>query len=247
MATDRKDWVIVTGGNGSLGRGAVDRFLGRERQVLSLDQLHDEPPRHASDRLVQRPVDLASAASVDAVLLEAIPRTDRIALLVNAVGQIVNEPILALRGAVLQPHSEERWRATIEANLTAPFIIASRVAARMARTGGGAIINFSSIVASGNPGQVAYGAAKAGVEGLTVAMARELGPFGIRVNAVAPGFIDVPSTRAALDEERLATLAGATPLRRLGQLDEILDAIDFLADNAFVSGVVLDVNGGLRL
>jgi len=247
MATDRQGWVIVTGGNGSLGDGAVSRFLSRNRQVLSLDRLHDESPGHASDRLVQRSVDLASADAVEAILRDTIPRTDRIALLVNAVGQIVNEPIVALRGAVLQPHSEERWRATIEANLTAPFIIASRVAARMARAGGGAIINFSSIVARGNTGQAAYGAAKAGVEGLTVAMARELGPFGIRVNAVAPGFIDVPSTRAALDEERLATLAGATPLRRLGQLAEILDAIDFLADNAFVSGVVLDVNGGLRL
>lgn len=247
MAAERTEWVIVAGGEGSIGTGVVAHFLRRDRNVLSLDQAYSDILGAPSKFLRKRTVDLASADAVEATLRESIPRSDRIGLLVNAVGQIVNEPVLSLRGARLQPHDMERWRAVLEANLTAPFIVASHVASRMARTGGGAIINFSSIAARGNVGQAAYGASKAGVEGFTMAMARELGPFGIRVNAIAPGFIDVASTHAALSEDRLSALTAKTPMRRLGRLDEILDAIDFLAGNAFVNGIVLDVNGGLRL
>ena len=78
-------------------------------------------------------------------------------------------------------------------------------------------------------------------------MAAELGPLGVRVNAVAPGFIDVPSTRSALREEQLIAIERDTPLRRLGSLDDVIAAVRFLAEHDFVTGVVLDVNGGLRL
>src|SRR5262249_1930693 len=139
------------------------------------------------------------------------------------------------------------WRRVIEANLTAPFIAASLVAARMARTGGGAIVNFSSIASGGNAGQSAYSAAKAGIEGLTRTMAAELGPFGIRVNAVALGFIDVPTTHAALPESQAKNLAARTPLGRFGQIYEVIGAVQFLAENSFTTGAVLRIDGGLRL
>jgi 3-oxoacyl-[acyl-carrier protein] reductase len=117
----------------------------------------------------------------------------------------------------------------------------------MARRGGGAIVNFSSIASEGNAGQAAYGAAKAGVEGLTRTMAIELGPLGVRVNAVALGFIDVATTRQAVAEERLQTYVQKTPVGRLGRFDDVVNAVEFLATNAFANGTIVKLDGGLRL
>jgi 3-oxoacyl-[acyl-carrier protein] reductase len=248
VASDRPDWVIVSGANGAIGRAMVEHFLARGRPVLALDRNGDwQEAGEQSSQLARHTLDLASEPAVAAVLDEAIPKFDRISLLVNAVGLIWNEPMVALRGGRFRSHGVDSWNRVIEANLTAPFVLASRVAAHMARKGGGAIVNFSSISSRGNSGQAAYGAAKAGIEGLTRAMAIELGPLGIRVNAVAPGFIDVTSTRAALPEKQLLTLAAQTPLRRLGTVDELIAAVHFLAEDGFVNGVVLDIDGGLRL
>jgi 3-oxoacyl-[acyl-carrier protein] reductase len=197
--------------------------------------------------MTARSVDLLAEANVRRALAETIPANETIALLVNAVGQIWNEPILAFRGAKLTTHSLDSWRGVTDANLTAPFVVATQVAARMVRRGGGSIVNFSSIASAGNAGQAAYGAAKAGIEGLTRTMAIELGPLGVRVNAVALGFIDVATTRTAVAEERLQTYTQNTPLGRLGHVDDVISAIEFLAANAFVNGTIVKLDGGLRL
>jgi 3-oxoacyl-[acyl-carrier protein] reductase len=160
---------------------------------------------------------------------------------------IWNEPTLALRGAKLAPHSLESWRTVIDANLTAPFVVATQVAARMARRGGGSIVNFSSIASEGNAGQAAYSAAKAGIEGLTRTMAIELGPLGIRVNALALGFIDVSTTRDAVAEDQLRSYAQKTSIGRLGSVQEVINAIEFLSANAFANGTIVKLDGGLRL
>jgi len=238
-------WAVVSGGVGSIGRPVAEYLADRGWQVLALDR----EPAQSGPRptLVAKAIDVTDSLAVNQALDEAIPSREPIALLVNAVGLIWNEPLVSLRGAGWQAHQVDTWRNVIEANLTAPFVVSSAVVLRMARSGGGAVINFSSVSGQGNAGQAAYSAAKAGVEGLTKAMAAELGPLGIRVNAIAPGFIDVPSTRTALAGDRLSAIADRTPARRLGTVDDIIDAIDFLAGNTFVTGIVLDVNGGFRL
>ena len=245
MSTGAKDWVVVTGASGALGGGVVARFAELGYPVLGLDQNASGSSQGSS--VVERILDLTQAESVDQVLEECVPRSQKIGILVNAMGLIWNEPTIAMRGAALRAHDAEAWRRVIEVNLTAPFLVASRVAARMARKGGGLIVNFSSISGRGNPGQPAYSAAKAGIEGMTRAMAAELGPMRVRVNAIAPGFIDVPSTRSALSAEQLSGLRARTPLRELGSLEDILKAIEFLVDSPFVTGAVLDINGGLRI
>jgi 3-oxoacyl-[acyl-carrier protein] reductase len=154
---------------------------------------------------------------------------------------------LAFRDARLTTHSLDSWRNVIDANLTAPFVVATQVAARMARRRGGSIVNFSSIASEGNAGQAAYGAAKAGIEGLTRTMAIELGPLGVRVNAVALGFVDVASTRAAVAGEQLTAYARKTPLGRLGRVEDVMGAIEFLATNTFANGTIVKLDGGLRL
>lgn len=245
MAAGR-EWIVITGAAGAIGSACVRHYLARNRSVLALDRDVAVLADVAGD-CVARAVDLTDDAAVKPVLDGVLTATDRVALLINAVGLIWNEPVLALRGGTIAVHAVESWRRAIEANLTAPFVAASLLAARMARTGGGAIVNFSSIASGGNAGQSAYSAAKAGIEGLTKTMAGELGPFGIRVNAVALGFIDVPTTHAALPEGQAKNLESRTPLGRLGQIDEVINAVQFLAENSFTTGAVLRIDGGLRL
>jgi 3-oxoacyl-[acyl-carrier protein] reductase len=244
MSTATDPWIVVSGAGGVLGRAIVSHFAAKGSSVLALDRKFDSAlPAGAT----ARNVDLLVEQDVRQALADAIPATQPIGLLVNAVGLIWNEPTLALRGAKLAPHSLDSWRTVLDANLTAPFVVATQVAARMARRGGGSIVNFSSIASEGNAGQAAYGAAKAGIEGLTRTMAIELGPLGIRVNALALGFIDVATTRDAVAEDRLRSYVQKTSLGRLGSTDEVINAIEFLAANTFANGTVVKLDGGLRL
>jgi 3-oxoacyl-[acyl-carrier protein] reductase len=248
MSPDKTPWVVVTGAAGSLGSALARHCADKGRRLLALDQ-SPAPPEAlgAAIDIVYRSVDLADATAVENILGECVPRHEPIALLLNTAGLIWNEPVLAVRGGRFTGHDPASWDRVLRANLTTAFAAGTRVAARMARTGGGLIVNFSSISARGNAGQVAYAAAKAGIEGLTRAMAQELGPLGIRVNAIAPGFIDVASTRAALTDPVIAAYVDRTPLRRLGTTADIADAVDALERNIFVTGSVLELDGGLRL
>jgi 3-oxoacyl-[acyl-carrier protein] reductase len=245
MAATGEQWVVVSGAGGALGSALVSHFASLGRRVLGLDRMFVAGV--PVEGVTTRTVDLLAEADVRQALIEAIPANESIALLINAVGQIWNEPILAFRGARLATHSLESWRSVTDANLTAPFVVATQVAARMVRRGGGSIVNFSSIASEGNAGQAAYAAAKAGIEGLTRTMAIELGPLGVRVNALALGFIDVATTRNAVADERLQTYVQRTSLGRLGQVEDVISAIEFLAANTFANGAIVKLDGGLRL
>ena len=109
----------------------------------------------------------------------------------------------------------------------------------------GVVVNISSVCASGNPGQVAYSAAKAGLNGLTLALAKELGPLGIRVVGLAPGYFETMSTTQNVSEARLAKVVAAVPLKRLGRVAEIANALDFIIDNDYVNGTIIELDGGL--
>jgi 3-oxoacyl-[acyl-carrier protein] reductase len=238
-------WVIVSGAGGVLGRTLVSHFAEKGARVLGLDRKFDSAAPVPG--VTMRTVDLLVEADVRQALTDTIPSSASIALLINAVGLIWNEPILTLRGAKFATHSLDSWRSVTDANLTAPFVVATQVALRMVRRGGGSIVNFSSIAAEGNAGQAAYGAAKAGIEGLTRTMAIELGPLGVRVNAIALGFIDVATTRDAVTADRLQTYVQKTSLGRLGHVEDVVHAIEFLASNAFANGTIVKLDGGLRL
>jgi 3-oxoacyl-[acyl-carrier protein] reductase len=244
VAASSDQWVVVSGAGGVLGRAIVSHYAAKGTPVLALDKKFDMAPPAGVTALN---VELLIEQEVRQALADAIPANQPIGLLINAVGLIWNEPTLALRGAKLTPHSLESWRTVVDANLTAPFVVATQVAARMARRGGGSIVNFSSIASAGNAGQAAYSAAKAGIEGLTRTMAIELGPLGIRVNALALGFIDVATTRDAVAADRLQSYVQKTSVGRLGSTEEVINAIEFLAANAFANGTIVKLDGGLRL
>jgi 3-oxoacyl-[acyl-carrier protein] reductase len=237
-------WVVVSGAGGVLGSALVSHFAAEGCPILALDREFGTTPPPG---VTARAVDVLIEADVRQALTDAIPAGAAIGLLINAVGLIWNEPILTLRGAKFATHSLESWHNVTNANLTAPFVVATQVASRMVRRGGGSIINFSSIASEGNAGQAAYGAAKAGIEGLTRTMAIELGPLGVRVNALALGFIDVATTRSAVAADRLQTYVQKTSLGRLGRVEDVIHAIEFLASNTFVNGTIVKLDGGLRL
>lgn len=239
-------WVVVSGAGGFLGCAIAAHFAASGSRVLALDRKFD-PAAPLLPGVTARSVDLLNEVDTRQALADSIPAGDSIALLVNAVGLIWNEPILALRGARFSTHGLASWQTVIDANLTAPFVAATQVAVRMVRRGGGSIVNCSSIAAEGNAGQAAYAAAKAGIEGLTRTMAIELGPLGIRVNALALGFIDVATTRDAVADDRLRSYEQKTPLGRLGSTEEVINGIEFLAANTFANGTIVKLDGGLRL
>jgi 3-oxoacyl-[acyl-carrier protein] reductase len=162
-------------------------------------------------------------------------------VLVNSAA--VTSDTLALR------MRDEQWDEVIDTNLTGAFRLSRSVMRGMMRAKHGRIINISSVVgSSGNAGQANYAAAKAGLEGMTRALARELASRGITVNCVAPGFIDTDMTRALSAAQSQAVLA-QIPLGRLGQADEIAAIVAFLASpaGAYITGSTVHVNGGMYM
>ena len=151
------------------------------------------------------------------------------------------------RDTLLMRMKDEDWDKVIETDLTAVFRTSRAVLRGMLRARAGRIVNITSVVgSSGNPGQVNYAAAKAGVAGMTRALAREVGSRGITVNCIAPGFIDTDMTRE-LTTEQIGALSGQIPLGRVGHPEDVANAVVFLvsADASYITGITLHVNGGL--
>ena len=167
-------------------------------------------------------------------------------MLINCAGEIYSEPLLNVMRR--ERHAKASWDRIIGNNLTSCFLVSSQVAEKMAasRTKG-LIINFSAISAKGNMGQAAYSAAKAGIEAFTKVLAKELGMFKIRACAIAPGFIETPSTKTALSESMIDFWKKETPLRRLGALDDIISTIEYMIHTDYLSGAVIPVDGGLTI
>jgi 3-oxoacyl-[acyl-carrier protein] reductase len=186
-------------------------------------------------------LNVRDAGQADALVDSIVREYGRLSILVNNAG--VTQDTLALR------MRDEQWNEVIDTNLSGAFRLARSAMRGMLKARHGRIINISSVVgSSGNAGQANYAAAKAGLEGMTRALARELGARGITVNCVAPGFIDTDMTRALTEAQSQAVLA-QIPLGRLGQAGEIAAAVSFLASPAaaYVTGTTLHVNGGMHM
>jgi len=186
-------------------------------------------------------LDVTDAARCTAVIDEIQKSVGAVAILVNNAG--ITQDNLAMR------MKDEEWDSVIATNLTAVGRLSRLVLRGMMKAKQGRIINITSVVgSSGNPGQMNYAAAKAGVAGMTRALAREIGSRNITVNCVAPGFIDTDMTKG-LGEGQHEALLTQIPLGRLGQPEDIANAVAFLAGPtaAYVTGTTLHVNGGMYM
>jgi 3-oxoacyl-[acyl-carrier protein] reductase len=227
--------VIVTGAAAGIGRATARRFAAEGCRVASWDITECEPEPGG----IFRQVDVREPASIEAAVEEVVARWDAIHVLVNNAG--------ILRDARLVKMTDEQFDAVIDINLRGVFLCTRAVAARMVSAGGGVILSASSVVGLyGNFGQTNYIASKAGVIGMTRVWARELGKHGIRVNAVAPGFIATAMVEG-MPEKILQGMRERTPLGRMGQPEDIANAYLWLASDAasFITGAVLSVDGGV--
>jgi 3-oxoacyl-[acyl-carrier protein] reductase len=246
--------VIVTGAAAGIGRATALRFA-RERARVALWDVNDSAAgplvaavaeaggEGAFDR-----VNVADAGEVDAAAARVVERWGGVNVLVNNAGILRDAQLVKWKdGAVVSTMSDEQWKAVINVNLTGVFHCTRAVTPHMIRSGGGVILSASSVVGLyGNFGQTNYTATKAGVIAMTKTWARELGRYNIRVNAVAPGFIET-EILAAMPEKIKKAMVDRTPIGRIGRPEDVAEAYAWLASDAasFVSGAVLSVDGGV--
>lgn len=240
--------VLLTGGGRGLGRYMAQRLQADGAQVWVFERdaaLCDALTAAGISALV---CDATDPGAVDAALTSAEAAGARFNVLINNAGHIHSEPLVNMLNRSARVHSMDSWRAALSANLDSVFNVTGRVVDRMlSQRIKGVVVSIGSIAAQGNAGQSAYSAAKAGVHALTRCWAKELGPLGFRFGAVSPGFIDTPSTRAALSEAVIDHLQKKTPLRRLGEPEAVYLAVRQLIENDYMNGAILDVDGGLTL
>jgi 3-oxoacyl-[acyl-carrier protein] reductase len=236
--------ALVTGASGGLG-GAIARALHGRGAHLALSGTRRDALEALAGELGERayvlPCDLSDSSAVEALVPAAEAAMGRLDVLVNNAGVTRDNLFMRMKDA--------EWDTVISVNLTAAFRLARASLKGMIRRRHGRIIAITSVVGvTGNPGQGNYAAAKAGLIGMSKALAAEVASRGITVNCVAPGFIASPMTDALDEKQRAAILAGV-PIGRLGAASDIGAAVTYLASEeaGYITGQTLHVNGGMAM
>lgn len=241
-----KQVCVVTGASRGIGKTMAERFLREGAIVYCLSR--SQPDTFDPDAVAAAPkppawiaCDVADEASADAAIAQVIAAEGRIDVLVNNAG--------VTRDGLLMRMKTEDWDSVIRTNLTSAFFLSRAVSRHMLKQRSGAILNVSSVVGlMGNAGQANYAASKAGLIGFTKSLARELAPRGVRVNAIAPGFIETAMTDK-IPPEYKDKMTATIPLGRVGSTDEAASAALFLCSPmaSYITGVVLEVDGGMGM
>jgi len=236
--------ALITGASGGIG-GAIARALHRQGVAVLLAGTRQTALEALAAELGERTrihtADLADPASADALVKDAEAALGKLDILVNNAG--LTRDGLAVR------MKDEDWQKVLDVDLTAGFRLARAAMRGMMRRRFGRIIGISSVVGvTGNPGQANYAAAKAGMIGLSKALAAEVATRGITVNCVAPGFIASAMTDALTPEQK-ERLAGAIPMARLGSPEDVAASVVFLASDqaGYITGQTIHVNGGMAM
>jgi len=237
--------VLITGSASGIGKETALLFA-REGGKLVVADVNDKAGEETVEEIRKNGgdaffahLDVSNREQVKQVVKDTISKYGRIDVLINNAGII--------QDALVVKMTEEQWDRVININLKGPFNCIQGVVEQMITQGSGVIINISSVVALyGNVGQTNYAATKSGLIGITKTLGKELGRKGIRVNAVAPGFIITPMT-ASVPEKILDLMKEKTPLKRLGKPEDVANTLLFLSSDeaSFINGAVISVDGGL--
>lgn len=228
--------AVVTGGSRGIGRAIVERFLEEGAKVYALSRSQGE-----ENGSIFRKCDVSDESSISSVIAEILSENEGIDILVNNAG-------ITRDGLMMRMKSED-WDAVLEVNLKSAFLASRETMRHMIKRRTGSIINITSIVGKiGNAGQANYSASKAGLIGLTKSLAREIAGRNVRVNAVAPGFIETGMTGALNDTQRESLIA-QIPMNRIGSPRDVADLSLFLASDlsSYITGEVITVSGGLAM
>ena len=237
--------ILVTGASRGIGRAIAAQFASEghfvigtatsERGVEVIEEYLSESGG------IGRVLDVCDDTAIDKLFEEIDSGYGSVNVLVNNAG--------ITKDGLLMRMKDEDWASVLDTNLTAIYRMSRRAVRGMMKARSGRIINVTSVVGQmGNAGQTNYAASKAGVEGFTRALAREIGSRGVTVNCVAPGFVETDMTEE-LDERLVSSMLDAVPLGRMAQPDEIAAAVSFLASDgaSYITGEVLAVNGGMYM
>ena len=245
--------IIITGAARGLGKAFALRFA-KQGANLALVDLNEEELKKTSDQC------RGLGITVYSYLANVSEETEVVSLLsdverdlgcpqgmINNAGITRDGLLVKKKDEQIEAMSLENWQQVIDVNLTGVFLCGRETIQRMIRNdSGGVIVNISSISAAGNFGQTNYSAAKAGVTSLTVTWAKELAKHGIRVGAIAPGFVNTEMV-AAMPAHVLEKTVGLVPLKRLAEPDEVAHTAQFIFENDYFTGRMIELDGGLRI
>jgi 3-oxoacyl-[acyl-carrier protein] reductase len=238
--------VLVTGASRGIGRAIAERFA-RDNHVVLINYVQSQAAAEETLASIHKSggqaelarFDMANSPEVNTAFQQIVERHGRIDVVVNNAGLAIDNLLLRLK--------EEEWERVMDVNLKGVFLCTKAAARPMLKQRSGRIINLTSVVAqTGNPGQAAYTAAKAGVIGFTKTIAKEFASRSVTVNAVAPGFIETDMT-GSLPEEVKSGYLSLIPAGRWGTVAEVAEVVAFLASPlaGYITGQVININGGM--
>lgn len=246
MTTTRR--AIVTGASRGIGKAAAIRLAQDGYDIAFCYRSSNELAEAAAAEMrahgaavYHAPCDVTDPDAVNAFVEEAEREIGEITTLVNSAG--------ITRDRALATMTQDDWASVIDTNLTGTFNFTRAVSYRFMRQRGGSIISMSSVAGIyGNRGQTNYAASKAGIVGMSKSLAKEMGSFGVRINVVAPGFIETDMTGVFNDAMRKKVLA-TIPLKRFGTTDDVAELVSFLASDrsSYLTGQVIQIDGGIVL
>ena len=245
--------IAITGAGRGLGRAIALRLASQGAVLALIDvnradlEVTEAEVRSRDGRCALFVCNVADEPEVEATFAAMEEQLGALHGLVNCAGILRDGMLIKMKeGELVEKMSLSQWQAVIDVNLTGTFLCGREGAALMAKGGQGVIINISSIARAGNIGQSNYAASKAGVASLVVTWGRELARHGIRVMGIAPGVFATDMT-AAMKPEAMARMQQAIPVGALGQGEQLAQTVQFILANDYLSGRIIDLDGGLRL